>query len=243
MDNLLITFVLDETGSMEEIRDDTIGGFNTYIEGLQKDYAAHPEASVAFSLVKFDSNRVEKVYVNESIDKVVRLSRETYKPGAMTPLIDASVKAIRATEEALKSKTDPCNVLVVIQTDGQENASREFKLEDLQDLVKEKTAKGWQFVFLGAGFDAFGTAHDIGIPMANTLSYNTATSPQTFATVLDNTSAYRVSGRGSSLGFSVAQRTASVDVFFDKYVPGTAAAMPPVVKVAVPIVEDFDLSK
>ena len=153
-----VSFLLDETGSMHDVIDDTIGGFNAYVETLKKD-----GGDIVFSLVSFDSNRTQRRYVAEPIDKVEPLTRSNYRPGAATPLIDASVKIIKATEDAVRKRGDEPSVLVVIQTDGYENASVEYTSADLTALIKEKTATGWQFVFLGAGLDAFDAARDAGI--------------------------------------------------------------------------------
>ena len=153
-----VSFLLDETGSMHDVIDDTIGGFNAYVETLKKD-----GGDIAFSLVSFDSNRTQRRYVAEPIDKVEPLTTSNYRPGAATPLIDASVKIIKATEDAARKRGDEPSVLVVIQTDGYENASVEFTSAYLTALIKEKTAAGWQFVFLGAGLDAFDAARDAGI--------------------------------------------------------------------------------
>ena len=153
-----VSFLLDETGSMQEIKRDTMGGFNEYVETLKKD-----GGDIAFSLMSFNSNETKSRYVAEPIETVAPLTDDNYRPGAMTPLIDASVKIIKATEDAARKRGDEPSVLVVIQTDGYENASVEYTSADLTALIKEKTAAGWQFVFLGAGLDAFDAAHDAGI--------------------------------------------------------------------------------
>lgn len=197
-----VSFLLDETGSMEDIKDDTIGGFNQYLASLRQ-----PESGqVEFTLVKFDSNRIDKVYVGTPINDVQPLTKDTYKPGAATPLIDAAVKILRATDEALQKRTDSPRVLVVIQTDGHENASREYSLAHLQDLIKEKTALGWQFVFLGAGIDAFSQASSWGISASNALSYRRGNSQATFHALSVNTTVFRSSGAAAHLTFSPQQR-------------------------------------
>ena len=144
-----VSFLLDETGSMQSIKDDTVGGFNAYVETLQKD-----GADIIFSLVSFNSSVTQKRYVGEPIDKIEPLTDANYQPRAMTPLIDASVKIIKATDEAVQKRDDDPNVVIVMQTDGQENVSVEYTTADLAALIKEKEAAGWQFVFLGAGLDA-----------------------------------------------------------------------------------------
>src|SRR5438105_2772073 len=79
----LVTFLLDETGSMESIKDDTIGGFNSYLNSLRAE-----SASIDFTLIKFDSRRIEKVCVAVPVAQVAELTTASYHPGASTPLID-----------------------------------------------------------------------------------------------------------------------------------------------------------
>ena len=90
----LVTFLLDRTGSMEAIRDDTIGGFNAYLDGLKGNGAA----AIEFTLIQFDSVSIDKICVAVPIAKVDKLTRETYQPRASTPLIDATVKTINAVD-------------------------------------------------------------------------------------------------------------------------------------------------
>ena len=237
-----VSFLLDETGSMEGIKDDTIGGFNQYLTSLQQP----GQGRVEFTLIKFDSNKIDKVYVGVPIADVQPLTKDTYKPGASTPLIDAAVKIIRATETALQNRTDSPKVLVVIQTDGQENASREHRLTDLQGLIKDKTAAGWQFVFLGAGIDAFSHASVLGIPTSNALSYDRHTSKATFEALSTNTATFRTSGGTGSLSFSPEQRHAVGDQHHQEPLPPSADPVPqavPALKAIHPIVEDFTLEK
>ncbi len=215
----VVTFLLDETGSMQSIKDDTIGGFNAYLETL-KDESAGP---VFFSLLKFDSNRVEKVCVGEPIQTVAPLTDDTYRPGAMTPLIDACVKAIQATEKAVAERSDAPNIIVVFQTDGQENASTEYRREDLARLVKAKTAEGWQFAFLGAGIDAYAEAGAMGIAAASTMSYGRGNSKAAFAAMGANTRAYRT-GAAPSMGFSLAQKADAGDAYDPAAKGGDATA-------------------
>jgi hypothetical protein len=106
------TSTLDRTGSMERIRDDTIGGFNAYIDGLKGDGAA----GIEFTLVQIDSMSIDKIYVAVPIAEVARLSRETYEPRASTPLIDAAYKTITAVEASLVG-APAAKVVICIQTD------------------------------------------------------------------------------------------------------------------------------
>ncbi len=157
----LISFILDETGSMESVKSQTISGFNEYIETLQKDKTFQ---KAKFTLTKFNSEKVEIVHNGVAIGKVSLLTDATYQPDNTTPLYDA----IGRTIQSIKSKG---SVLMVIQTDGQENASIEFTQRSIFDMIAEKKKEGWTFAFLGADMDAYAASSAIGIPKGNTANY------------------------------------------------------------------------
>ena len=103
------------------------------------------------------------------LSEVPRLTPETYQPRAYTPLIDACFKAV---EERVAQRRDNARVIVVFQTDGEENASREHSLAELRERIERRTAEGWQFVFLGADIDAHGIARSFGLEEETTLAYS-----------------------------------------------------------------------
>lgn len=238
-----IYFLLDRTGSMRPILDDTIGGFNAYLNGIR----SLPEAT--FSLLLFDSNSVDKVIHDMPVADVPELTRETYKLGATTPLIDAACKTILAVEKVAK---DADKVIVVFQTDGHENASTEYRWDDLVAMVKAKTALGWQFVFLGAGFDAYDQAAKMGLSRIGTISYDArdrAATQSVFAQTAANTRSY-ASGQSASMSFSAEQKAAAGDVWdLQPGVPAPAPAAasvppragPPTPRSAAPVVDDIEL--
>ena len=214
-----VSFLLDETGSMSSIKDDTIGGFNSYVETLKND-----GDDILFSLVSFNSSKTKRRYVAEPIQGVPPLTEDDYVPNAMTPLIDAAVKIIKATDEAVQARDDDPNVVIVMQTDGAENVSVEYTTADLAAEVKEKEAAGWQFVFLGAGMDAFAAAREAGMVLdaQQVMSYGRKQSREAFAAAADNLSAYAKSGRTTSLHFSDTQRADSGDEHSQRYIDGGA---------------------
>ncbi len=205
-----VSFLLDETGSMESIKDDTIGGFNEYVNTLAKS-----GGDILFSLVSFNSSRTEKRYVAEPIADVAPLTEGDYTPAAGTPLIDAAVKIIKATDEAVARRGDQPNVVIVIQTDGQENVSVEYDRRDLAALVKEKEAAGWEFVFLGAGLDAFEAAGAAGMVLSagRVMSYGRDRSPAAFKQVAMNIAEFSARGTPDALDFSPDQRAAAGDEY------------------------------
>lgn len=164
----LVSFILDETGSMEIIKTQTMSAFNEYIDTLKKDKKSD---SILFTLTKFNSDKVQIVHDSVKVGEVAHLNNESYQPAAATPLYDAIGRTVNALENKLKGKKKQ-SALVIIQTDGEENASKEFDRKKIFDKIDEKKKAGWTFVFLGADQDAWLTSETLGISKGNTMSYS-----------------------------------------------------------------------
>ena len=188
-----IIIVLDRSGSMEMVRDDTIGGFNAFIEDQKK---AVGEAKI--TLVQFDDQYLV-VYGGQPIQDVPKLTLETFVPRGMTALLDAVGKTINIVGDRLANTTEdqrPSLVLFVIITDGHENASKEFKLSQIKDKIKHQTEKyNWEFVFLGADQDAF-QAGAMGVSAGNTFNYSSDATIGTYAAFSATVSDVRARGTG-----------------------------------------------
>lgn len=166
-----ISIILDRTGSMQSIRDDTIGGFNTFLEEQKKQ-----PGKATLTLVQFDTvDPYEVVHHFRPIEDVPELTHETYVPRSNTPLLDAFGRGINDVDKCLaemKEEDKPSKVIFAVITDGQENSSREFNKDDIVKMIKEKTDKDqWEFVFLSADLDAIQDAKRYGIPAASTMSF------------------------------------------------------------------------
>ena len=151
---------------MSKIRDDTIGGFNTFLEDQ------HDEpGEVTVTLYDFNDS-VERVYEGKSLDSAPQLDEETYKPGGQTALHDAIATAITETErriEKLPAGVRPENVIMVALTDGKENAS-ETPQERVRELVENhREDHDWEFLFIGANQDAALTAAEMGMDADSSL--------------------------------------------------------------------------
>lgn len=179
MKTIHVSLLLDETGSMQSCLDATISGYNEYINSLSKEM----EIRYLFTLTKFDSSHITTVHNGVPIKNVPPLNRDTYIPGAMTPLYDAIAYGIKA----LGRKR---NVLFVILTDGLENASKEYTQRDIFKLIEKKTRGGWSFVYLGANQDAFAVGGGLGIPRGNTARYSTKRTVETFEAISQSTKNY-----------------------------------------------------
>lgn len=193
---MFISFILDETGSMQSVKEATISGFNEYMETLK---GGDDAGRVRFTLTKFNSEKVEVVHANVTLDEVAELTAETYQPASLTPLYDAIGHTIRTLEGRLVGKKR--NVLVVIQTDGAENASKEFTQKGIFDLIREKKAADWTFVFLGADQDAWETGALLGMDRGNVISYASGKTRQTLGRTAAATLSYVSSGGAATRQF------------------------------------------
>lgn len=166
-----VLFVTDMSGSMTSLADDVRGGFNTYVDDLKKDAAGKYRLTVTL----FD-DRFESLCVAAKLKDVPRLTEQNYKPRASTALLDAVGKTVTEFDARVPTLADGDRVLVVVQTDGAENASREFTRDLIATLIKEREATGkWSFIYLGAGVDAWSQAGGMGFAATSTIhSKNTS---------------------------------------------------------------------
>lgn len=165
-----ITVVMDKSGSMRSLLNDTIGGFNSFL-AEQKEVPG--EANL--TLVQFDSKH-RVVFDGLPLAEVKDLTEETYRPSGNTALLDALGVAINKVGQRLAATPEndrPGKVIFLVMTDGEENASHEFSKEQIKEMVEHQTNKyNWNFVFLGANIDSIKTATSIGFAAANTSNYD-----------------------------------------------------------------------
>jgi len=162
----IVSFILDKSGSMQDMKPAVISGFNEYVDSMRKNN------DVFFSFTLFDSSEIENRYIVEPIKTVAPLTDDSYIPNAMTPLYDAICSSVKDTAKKLEEDGKKYASLVVIMTDGMENSSTQYNLQDFLKLKKELEAKGnWTFVFMGANQDAWATAAQWGISRGNTLNW------------------------------------------------------------------------
>ena len=168
-----IVFILDRSGSMAGLEDDTIGGFNAMIEKQKKEAG---EALV--STVLFD-NHTDVIHDRVDIQKVAPMTREEYYVRGCTALLDAVGRAIHHignVHKYAREEDRPEKTLFVITTDGMENASREYTYDHLKAMIQRQQAKyGWEFLFLGANIDAAKEAARFGIHADRAANYHADT--------------------------------------------------------------------
>lgn len=185
-----LVFILDRSGSMGGLEKDTIGGFNSLIA---KQRAENGEALV--SLVLFD-HVSEVVFDRLPLDEVPELTEKEYYVRGSTALLDAVGGAVSHIgnihkyigQYAKNADAVPEKTLVVITTDGMENASREYTYKKVREMIeRQKTRYGWEFLFLGANIDAEAEAERYGIDRSRAVRFHS-------------------DSRGTALNYSVVSR-------------------------------------
>ncbi|MGP4108117.1 vWA domain-containing protein [Virgibacillus sp. L01] len=163
-----IIFLLDRSGSMAGLESDTIGGFNAFT-GKQ----CQLEGETILTSVLFDDKY--EVLWNGVDANSIRLTENEYYVRGTTALLDAVGKTILDVGYRLsrtREEQHPDNVIVVITTDGMENASREFSYKKVKELIKHQQDKyKWEFIFMGANIDAAKEANNIGIVEQNAYNF------------------------------------------------------------------------
>ena len=156
-----VVFILDASGSMHPLTDDTIGGFNAMLEKQKK-----AEGKALLSAVLF-SNDSHVLYDRVDIDRVEPMTDEQYQVGGCTALLDAiggAVHHMGNVHKYAREEDRPGKTIFVITTDGMENSSRRYSYEKVQHMVKRQQERyGWEFLFLGANMDAISAARSFGI--------------------------------------------------------------------------------
>ena len=156
-----LVFILDRSGSMAGLEQDTIGGFNAMMEKQKRE-----PGDTLVSTVLFDQD-TQVIHDRVPLEKLGPLTEEEYYVRGSTALLDAVGGAIRhignvhkyAREEDVPEKT-----LFVITTDGMENASRRYDYDRVKDMIRRQQERyGWEFLFLGANIDAAREAGRFGI--------------------------------------------------------------------------------
>ena len=162
----IVSFLLDETGSMGSVRDKTISGFNEYVATLRTN-----DTPTLLRLMTFNTEKFNVVYDFEEIQSVADLTRQSYRPRELTNLYDAIARLVHDTEDYLKGMSPAPRVMCTIMTDGEENSSSEYNRAAIFKLIIDKEKEGWAFAFLGANQDAWAASESIGIHRRNSANY------------------------------------------------------------------------
>ena len=191
--NPQVFFLLDMTASMGIDKPATINAFNEYIGGLK---ANEGTAGFKFSLAVFNSDIGIGLNIEKgSLVDVPELNDVNYAPAGTTPLYDAIGLSIDSLEEVQGQ------VLFIILTDGEENASQQFDKEEILKRISNRTEQGWKFVFLGCDIDAMKQSEDLGIAPGNARSYSRAESQEAMGDVASATVEYSLRSDRDARGF------------------------------------------
>lgn len=164
-----LVFILDRSGSMDPLAEDTIGGYNSL---LKKQKELPGKAMV--TTVLFD-DQYEVLHNGEDLNEVEPLTSATYYARGCTALLDAVGRTLMDVDAKYKGLADfmkPSKTMVVIITDGMENSSREYTYEKVKKMISARREIGWEFVFLGANIDAEAVAENIGIDRNRAARYS-----------------------------------------------------------------------
>ena len=164
-----LVFILDRSGSMHGLERDTIGGFNSMLEKQRR------EAGEAYVSTVLFNQESAVIHDRVPIQKVKPLTERDYMVSGCTALLDAvgdAIHHIGNIHKYARREDVPAHTLFVITTDGMENASHRYTVEQLKSLIQNQKSKyNWEFLFLGANIDAVKTAADYGISADNAATY------------------------------------------------------------------------
>lgn len=160
--------ILDKSGSMESCREATISGFN---EQLQTAKNSPENLKIQLTLVTFNNNTTVEKFC-ESPKDAIELNMDTYKPGGSTAMYDAIGQTLKRFENEVKDD-GKTNYLVIIISDGEENASQHFKQNDIAEkLQKLQATNRWTFTYMGANQDLSKVSKGLNIPIGNMMAFN-----------------------------------------------------------------------
>lgn len=163
-----VAFVLDKSGSMASVQDATISTFNEQIEKIERDSA---DIKTNVSLITFN-DRVDVVYLNESVKKLEKLTTKTYAPNGMTAMYDAVGDTLDKLEAVKDSKKENVAFLVLVVSDGAENSSKRHTQSNIAERIQKlQQTKRWTFTYLGANQDLSDISAKLNIPIMNTASF------------------------------------------------------------------------
>lgn len=152
-----VVMIVDMSGSMSRVQSDVRGGFNSYLDGLQEDGGDY-----RITTTLFDTEFIN-LGVNIPVHVATRLNERNYRARGMTALLDAVGKTIAEFQLRMPELPEGDRGIVVIQTDGQENSSKEYTYEMVNTFLTKLQETGWGVVYLAAGLDTWDQAARMGV--------------------------------------------------------------------------------
>ena len=170
-----ISIVADASGSMNHLHETVIKGLNDFIAEQASSDNDAKVTIVQFPSLK-DEDGIQTILPKSNVKTARKITGKDYVINGMTPLYDAIGAVIKKADQRIAKRAakgkDPESQVVVIFTDGGENASRKFTQDAIFTLIAERKAQGWVFVFLGANQDAFEAGGQVGFAPGNTMNFD-----------------------------------------------------------------------
>ena len=164
--------ILDKSGSMENIRQAAVSGFNETLNGIKKAQEKYADTQEHYvSLLTFCDCEKKYVFDKVLVSEARPLTMDDYQPCCCTPLYDAMGFTLTNMRNHVK-KVDDAVVVVTIITDGYENASKEYTGAAVKKLVEELKGEGWTFTYMGANQDSVEVAFNLSIRNARNFDYS-----------------------------------------------------------------------
>ncbi|MES2648162.1 MAG: vWA domain-containing protein [Bacteroidota bacterium] len=181
--------ILDESGSMEPIKESIIAGFNEIVQTVKGIQLRFPEQEHYISFVTFNGMGIKVHHLAAPVASLAVIDHTKYHPNESTPLYDTMGFSCLKLKEHLQFQTG-YNVLVTILTDGEENASKEFNMLTIKKLVEELQTAGWGFTYIGTDHDVEKAASKLSISNTMKFNKNAAGIQQMFAVEQESRSIY-----------------------------------------------------
>jgi uncharacterized protein (DUF1810 family) len=160
--------ILDESGSMESIKNPIISGFNELVQNIQRVEKENADQEHFITFISFNSAGIKDIHFCAPASQLKTIDGKQYQPSCSTPLYDAIGFTLTKLQAALQD-VPKYNVLVTIMTDGEENSSKEYSGQTIKLLIENLKLKGWTFTYIGTDHDVEKVAFSLSI--TNTLKF------------------------------------------------------------------------
>jgi len=211
-----IWIIADASGSMQHLHTTVIDGLNDFIAEQAAEPGDAKVTAVQFPRKDRDSG-IQTILPMSNVRTARRITGDDYEITGMTPLYDAIGTVIEKADSRLATRAQQGkpteSQVVVIFTDGEENASTRFDRDGVFSMIEERKSRGWVFVFLGANLEAFDEGEKVGVAAKNTRMFDATDAGMKDALLLTSkaVSSYRKK--------SMAMRVMSSEAFFDDVDP------------------------